>query len=109
VPHDTLRALACREQRQKETDVMDVRELGDDSMRRADRRLARVEGQVRAVRRMLDQGEDCDQVLRQIAAASKALRRVGVQLAVEGVERCVSEPSAGQDLDRFRRAFVELS
>lgn len=88
---------------------MDVRELGDDAMRRADHRLARLEGQVRAVRRMLDEGEDCDQVLRQIGAASKALRRVGVQLAVEGLERCVADDGASDDLERFRSAVVELS
>ena len=88
---------------------MDVRDLGDDTVRRARTRLRRVEGQVRALERMLDDGEDCEQVLRQIAAASKALRRVGVQLAVDGVERCVADPEASVDLDRFRRAFVELS
>ncbi len=88
---------------------MDIRDLGDESVRRARGRLARVEGQVRALQRMLDEGEDCDQVLRQIGAASKALRRAGVQLAVEGVEQCVASPEREHDLERFRRAFVELS
>ncbi len=88
---------------------MNVHELGDDTVRRARTRLRRVEGQVRGLERMLDAGEDCEQVLRQIAAASKALRRVGVQLAVDGVERCVADPDADVDLEKFRRAFVELS
>ena len=88
---------------------MDVRELGEEPVRRAGGRLRRVEGQVRAIERMLDDGEDCEQVLRQIAAASKALRRVGVQLAVEGVERCVTVGDADADLERFQRAFLELS
>ncbi len=88
---------------------MDVRELGDDRVRRAHSRLRRVEGQVRALQRMLDEGDDCEQVLRQIGAASKALRRVGVQLAVDGVETCVSGSRADTDLERFQRALVELS
>ena len=49
---------------------------------------------LRALQRMLDEGEDCDQILREIGAASKALRCGGVQLAVEGVEQCVVTPTA---------------
>lgn len=88
---------------------MDVRELGDDPVKRARSRLRRVEGQVRALQRMLDEGDDCEQVLRQIGAATKALRGVGVQLAVDGVERCVTESRTDTDLERFQRALVELS
>lgn len=88
---------------------MDVAELGEEPVRRARARLRRVEGQVRAVQRMLDDDEDCEQLLRQIAAASRALRRVGVQLAVEGLERCVDVGDDGSERERFQRAFLELS
>ena len=88
---------------------MDVRDLGEDPIKRARARLRRVEGQVRGLQRMLDEGDDCDQVLRQIGAASKALRRVGVQLAVDGVEHCVADGRADTDLERFQQALVELS
>ena len=88
---------------------MDVRELDDEMIRGARTRLRRVAGQIRAVERMLEEGDDCEQVLRQIAAASKALRRVGVLIAVDGVERCVRGPDTAEDLERFRRAFVELT
>lgn len=88
---------------------MDVRDLGEDPVKRARARLRRVEGQVRGLQRMLDEGDDCEQVLRQIGAASKALRRVGVQLAVDGVERCVADDRADTDLERFQQALVELS
>lgn len=89
---------------------MDVAQLGEEPVRRARARLRRVEGQVRAVQRMLDDDdEDCEQLLRQIAAASRALRRVGVQLAVEGLERCVDAGDDGSERERFQRAFLELS
>ena len=109
---------------------MDVSELGDDVVQRARNRLHRVQGQLRAVDRMLDDDADCEQLLRQIAAASKALRRIGVQIAVDGLERCTTGPSAASadggtqatsstqltsdtrfttDRERFRRAFLELS
>lgn len=36
-------------------------------------RLARAEGQVRAIRRMIEKGGGCDEVAQQLAAARKAL------------------------------------
>ncbi len=40
-----------------------------------DVRLARIEGQVRAVRRMIDVDEPCESIAQQLAAARKALDR----------------------------------
>ena len=40
-----------------------------------DARLARVEGQVRAVRRMIGADESCEDIAQQLAAARKALDR----------------------------------
>lgn len=92
---------------------MDVQELGDEPVAAAQRRLRKVEGQVRAIQRMIDEGRDCEDVLRQVAAATKALKGVGVQLAVSGLEHCVVDGSAtrepSEDLERFRRSFVELA
>lgn len=92
---------------------MDVTELGEESVAASLRRLRKVEGQVRAVQRMIEEGRDCEEVLRQIAAAQKALKRVGVNLAVTGLEHCVLDdegtPNRGDTMERFRRSFVELS
>jgi len=46
------------------------------SKKAIDARLARVEGQVRGVRRMIDADQDCEQIALQLAAARKALDRV---------------------------------
>ncbi len=40
-----------------------------------DARLARIEGQVRAVRRMIGEDEPCESIAQQLAAARKALDR----------------------------------
>jgi DNA-binding FrmR family transcriptional regulator len=40
-----------------------------------DARLARVEGQVRAVRRMIDEDETCESIAQQLSAARRALDR----------------------------------
>ena len=38
-------------------------------------RLARIEGQVRAVRRMIDENQECEDIAQQLSAARKALDR----------------------------------
>jgi DNA-binding FrmR family transcriptional regulator len=46
-----------------------------EAKRAMEARLARIEGQVRAVRRMVAEDEDCEQIALQLAAARKALDR----------------------------------
>ena len=46
-----------------------------DAKKSMDARLARIEGQVRAVRRMIGEDEPCEQIAQQLAAARKALDR----------------------------------
>ena len=46
-----------------------------EDKRAMDARLARVEGQVRAVRRMIEADEPCADIAQQLAAARKALDR----------------------------------
>jgi DNA-binding FrmR family transcriptional regulator len=45
------------------------------SKKAMDARLARIEGQVRALRRMISDGEPCESIAQQLAAARKALDR----------------------------------
>jgi DNA-binding FrmR family transcriptional regulator len=51
-----------------------------DSKRAIDARLARIEGQVRGVRRMIAADNDCEQIALQLAAARKALDRAFYQM-----------------------------
>jgi DNA-binding FrmR family transcriptional regulator len=89
---------------------VEIAELGEESVTDAIRRLRKVEGQVRGLQRMLAEGRECEEVLRQIAAASKALRRVGVNLAVTGLEHCVTEGiGEAANRERFRKSFLELA
>ena len=88
---------------------MNVTQLGEEPVAAARQRLRKIEGQVRGIQRMLDEDQDCEQVLRQVAAASKALRRVGVHLAVHGLEHCVIDGDGDPDLEQFRKSFVELT
>lgn len=52
-------------------------------------RLARVEGHVRAVRRMWEEGKPCPALLTQIAAVRAALDQVGRIVLESHIEECV--------------------
>ena len=54
-----------------------------------DRRLARVEGQVRGLRRMIEGGEYCCDILTQLSATRSALEQVGAELALSHVQTCI--------------------
>jgi DNA-binding FrmR family transcriptional regulator len=54
-------------------------------------RLKRIEGQVRGLRRMVDQEAYCVDVLTQIASVVSALEKVGTILLKDHVEHCVRE------------------
>ena len=46
-----------------------------DAKRAIDARLARIEGQIRGIRRMIEADEECESIALQLAAARKALDR----------------------------------
>ncbi|HUG41835.1 MAG TPA: metal-sensitive transcriptional regulator [Longimicrobiales bacterium] len=52
-------------------------------------RLARVEGQVRGIRRMLAEHRSCDAMLVQVAALKQAVNAVAVELLQGHMESCV--------------------
>ena len=61
------------------------------------RRLRRVEGQVGGLVRMLQSGRDCADVVTQLAAASRALDRVGFLLVATELRQCATAQAAHTD------------
>ncbi len=61
------------------------------------RRLRRIEGQVRGLERMIDEETYCIDVLTQIAATTKALQAVAVQLLEEHLRRCLAGAASRHD------------
>lgn len=55
--------------------MSDPRMHDPESKKAMDARLARIEGQVRAVRRMIDEDEPCESIAQQLSAARRALDR----------------------------------
>ncbi len=82
----------------------------DDTREAILRRLRRVEGQVRGVIRMVEEGKDCEEVLTQVAAARSAMDRVGIQIITHRMKECLKEnppesleEAVSDAIDIFRR------
>jgi DNA-binding FrmR family transcriptional regulator len=61
------------------------------------KRLSRIEGQVRGIRRMIDEDTYCIDVLTQVSAVTKALQAVAIGLLDEHVRHCVKNAIADGD------------
>jgi DNA-binding FrmR family transcriptional regulator len=58
------------------------------------KRLARIEGQVRGITRMVEDDRYCIDILTQIAAVQAAIRQVGLGLTDGHVRHCLAEADA---------------
>ena len=62
------------------------------------KRMARIEGQVRGIARMIDEDKYCIDVLTQVSAVTKALQAVSLALLDEHMAHCVANAvAAGGD------------
>ena len=76
-------------------------------------RLRRVEGQLRGIQTMIDEGRDCDAGLTQFAAAHKAVSKAGFRFFAATMEQCRLHPddavAQGYSSDRMEEMFLRLS
>lgn len=66
--------------------------LPPDVQKNIEKRLQRLEGQVRGVRRMLSEDRDCPDVLTQLAAIRGAAYQISLLLIENYAMECVSHP-----------------
>jgi DNA-binding FrmR family transcriptional regulator len=72
------------------------------------RRLARMEGQVRGVARMIERDEDCVDVLQQTAALRAAVDSISMLLMEDHVRGCVTSAGRKADADAVTREVMEV-
>ncbi|MEX1109882.1 MAG: metal-sensitive transcriptional regulator [Dongiaceae bacterium] len=71
-------------------------------------RLARVEGQVRGIARMIEDDRYCIDVITQVQAVAAALRRVETMVLKDHVGHCVEHAIASGDKGTQRQQIAEL-
>lgn len=74
-------------------------------------RLARVEGQVRGVSRMVEQGEYCIDIITQIQAARSALKAISLKILEKHLDCCVKDAfkaKSNSDAEEKIRELVQV-
>ena len=81
-----------------------------DAMRKdkAQNRLARIEGQVKGLQRMIDEDRYCIDFLNQLSAVQAALRSVGRLILRNYLENCATTAIRSDDPEAQERVYDEL-
>jgi DNA-binding FrmR family transcriptional regulator len=66
-------------------------------------RLNRIEGQIRGIRRMVQEPRRCIEILQQLAAAEAAMNRISLTLLKFHVETCVPQGVEQGEPERSKR------
>lgn len=75
------------------------------------KRLHRVHGQVGGILRMVEDSRECEDIVLQVAAAMKALERVGFEMIAAGLQQCLRDPGKDPAVEtaRLQRLFLSLA
>ncbi|MFP5218569.1 MAG: metal-sensitive transcriptional regulator [Actinomycetes bacterium] len=86
-------------------------ELEGDALKATVNRLRRAQGQINGVIRMIEEKQDCRDVVIQLAAASKALDRAGFTIVATGLKQCVLADGeyVEPDLAEMEKLFLSLA
>jgi DNA-binding FrmR family transcriptional regulator len=71
-------------------------------------RLNRIEGQIKGIRKMVEEGRYCVEVLGQISAAHEALRGVGKLIMRNYLENCVTSSLRSGNKKKADKTYTEL-
>jgi CsoR family transcriptional regulator, copper-sensing transcriptional repressor len=66
-------------------------------------RLNRIEGQIRGIRRMVQEPRRCLEILQQLAAAEAAMNRISLAIVKVHVEKCVPDGVDQGEPERSKR------
>ncbi|AZS17293.1 metal-sensitive transcriptional regulator [Paenibacillus motobuensis] len=73
------------------------------------KRLKRAEGQVRGVLKMMEEGQDCQNVVCQLSAIRSAIDKAMAYVVASNLEHCIlAEKEAGRDSSKVVHQAVEL-
>ena len=86
-------------------------QLRQDELEQAVKRLRRAQGQIGGVLRMIAEGRDCEDIVTQLSAASRALDRAGVAIISTGLKQCLAESGGADSVDtaKMEKLFLSLA
>ena len=86
-------------------------ELHSEDMVPIVHRLKRAQGQLAGVLRMIEESRDCEEVVTQLAAVSRALDRAGFAIVATGLRQCLADEDGAETMDvaKLEKLFLALA
>ncbi|GAA3005932.1 metal-sensitive transcriptional regulator [Streptomyces drozdowiczii] len=87
-------------------------DMAADELKSVLNRLKRAQGQIAGIIRMIEEGRDCEDVITQLAAVSRALDRAGFAIIATGLQQCMTDgeqPAVDRNQMRARLEKLFLS
>jgi DNA-binding FrmR family transcriptional regulator len=87
-------------------------QLDPDEMTPVINRIKRAQGQLAGVLRLLEEGRECEEVVMQLAAVSKALDRAGFAIVASGLQQCLRAGDGevdSLDVKKMEKLFLSLA
>ena len=88
-------------------------ELDEHVLADLQKRLRRVEGQIRGIQGMIDDGRECSDVVTQFAAAMKAIEQAGFKYFAATLAQCALDPARaaqnGYSPEKLEKLFLLLA
>lgn len=72
----------------------------DESKNDIQKRLKRIEGQVRGIQKMIDEDKTCTDIITQVAAVRAAVNRVGGLILEKYSMKCIRSAAEGGDQEK---------
>lgn len=89
---------------------MDVEQTHEQLRAKILGRLRRVEGQIRGIQRMVEEGRECEAIVTQLMAARAALDKASLLILKHQITYCLKEvPDEDADLDRLLSFLLRLT
>ena len=85
-------------------------QLDPEQMVSVVKRLKRAQGQLGGIIKMIEDGRNCDEIVTQLAAVSKALDRAGFAIIATSLQECITHgESADLDKEKLEKLFLSLA
>jgi DNA-binding FrmR family transcriptional regulator len=72
-------------------------------------RLAKIEGQIRGLQKMVETERDCAEVIHQLSAARKALDKVGFIILSHRMQDCMGKAGSAETMNEVLKLFLSLA
>lgn len=83
-----------------------------ESQKKIINRFRRIEGQIRGLEKMMENGAPCLDILTQVSAVTAAVKKAGTEVIYVYIEQCLAETSGKperektQKMDEFRKTLA---